>query len=813
MADMRVRLLLDLVNRLSPGAKTAARDIKQVKDAARDLRRERAGDGLAAGLRKVPPAARSASKELRGVGQAARQVSRERGPARLSRDLDKAAASAARLRREMVRSGAADLGAAAGGRGAALLAAGRGALLPLAGAYGGYRAGSAVVRGTVGNSISFEKAMADVRKKVDGMDDPAALAKMERAVSKWAIAYGRTREEVAAMVAEAGAAGVSRADMPEFIRTAIAAATAWDATADQTSNALAKIKAATGWGNKELGEFVDKVNALADAGSAKEMDVVDMFQRAGAAAKAAGVDFDASLAFLTAMNNVAIAPEVASRGFAAFSSRLRTASGQGKKVADGLKDLGLTPKGVEKGMKTNATGTMIDVLERLEKSADKASVAIKIFGREWWDEVARAGQALPEIRKNLAIVRDRKNWDGSAQNSLNIELSTTDKHLKRLSALTSEVGDKLGRWALPAINEGVERIIAGMDLLEKRAADQAQARADRTAEDNTAGRVAAGEALTPEERERMATDAAYRNRIQSRAEAKRTDRANLGITNNMRLGELEREREQISGSIETRRRAGATSEQLAYSLRRLEAILAEIRSLDPSRAPAAVDPRRPADQEERGQADRGEALALQERIIQLESRLRALDSLATLSSNPADRAGFATDKQPFLRRRAAAEAAWRNRIAPGAMAAGTFGLGVGGIPATARPSGAGPGILSFGTSVNGWAQSVRNDLDIDLGPAGMTMMERLTAGIQSGGAAAQAAAGGVKDGITGAFGGADLSGAGAAMMATLESGIRIGGARAVAAAQGVAAQVKAVAGAAGGAARGRINGALHDGVE
>ncbi|MGO4264042.1 phage tail tape measure protein, partial [Lysobacter sp. TAB13] len=137
---------------------------------------------------------------------------------------------------------------------------------------------------------------------------------------------------------------VALQDMPEFVRINLAAATAWDVSADKAGNALAKIRAATGWSNQELELFVDKVNALSDAGAAKEMDVVDMFQRAGAAAKAAGVQFDTSLAFLTAMNNVAIAPEVAARGFNAFGSTLRTATEQQARVDEGLKMIGLSAK-------------------------------------------------------------------------------------------------------------------------------------------------------------------------------------------------------------------------------------------------------------------------------------------------------------------------------------------------------------------------------------------------------------------------------------------------------------------------------------
>lgn len=900
--DMRVKLVLDMVNRLSPGAKAAAKDIKSIQQAAAGLKTEKGADSVAEGLKKIAPAGRQAARELKETRRAAAELKREkgaeavaeglkrvspagrqaardvrnvrtearalateRGPQQLAGGLDKAARSAQRLRREMDATKRAQRefvqkhplggqprpGGAGGpggvgtgkalGLGAAAAAAGRTALMPLAAAYGGYRGVTGGISGTIGQSISFEKAMAEVRKKVEGMDDPAEFAKLERSISKWAITYGRTREEVAALVAEAGAGGITLPDMPEFARVNLAASTAWDVSASQAGNALAKIRAATQWTIPQIEEFVDKVNALADAGSAKEMDVVDMFQRSGAAAKAAGVDFDTALAFLTAMNNVAIAPEVAARGFTAFASKLRTATNQPKKVAQGLKMLGLTAEGVEAGMKTNATETMISVLQKLDNHADKATAAINIFGQEWWDEVARAGQALPEINKALDIVRDPKKHVGSAQKNLDIQLKTTDNHLTRLKALASDVGDRLGRWALPSINEQISRLIREMDALERRAADKKAASEQKAAEEATAGKLATDQPLTAEERARMAQDRVYRQRIERRASEKRTDAVHLGLNDRLRLTELEAERDKLSGSIDARRSAGAGDGELAFSMRRLGEIHDAIRAIDPSRAPAkaATDPRRPADQDERAAPDRSEVMALRERLRQLDQKIAVLQELAATAKNPVDRAGFTADAAPAIARRRQAEAMIRRRLAPTIAATANFratgsqaqGKGWG----DSRPAGwapgspvpaTGPGRLSFGIDgasrvskgqwgdpAASWADKIRSDLDIDLGPAGMTMMDRLTAGLEAGAAGAQAAAGGVKTGIEAALQGADMTAAGQQAMSTYAAGLRAGGDDAVAAAQGVAARVQGALANGGSGGRRGLQGALHDGVD
>ena len=120
--------------------------------------------------------------------------------------------------------------------------------------------------------------------------------------------------------------------------------------------------------------------------------------------------------------------------------------------------LGLSLQKVQRGMKKDATGTILDFLDRLEKSPNKAEAAIKILGQEWWDEAARSGQALPEMLKNLKIIKSGS-WKGSLKQAQQIDLSTTAKQLERAKAMVSEIGDGLMRWALPPINAQLQKVI------------------------------------------------------------------------------------------------------------------------------------------------------------------------------------------------------------------------------------------------------------------------------------------------------------------------------------------------------------------
>lgn len=437
MTELKASLVLQLKNLLRGGIAQVRGELKNLKSEAQGLGSIKGPN--AEGLQRYGRSAREASQAVR------------------------------ELKRQQASLGTAT---ATGASGNTILAgAGRTALV-LGGIYGGAQAVRAGVAGTVGQSISFEKAFAQVRKKVDAPDE-AAFQALEKTINRVAAQYGLARGQVAELVAEAGAAGIAFEDLERFMRLTAKAAVAWDISAPEASQRLAEIKAGTQLTIAQLEELANKINGLGDNSAAKERDIVEMFQRAGSAAKAAGVNFDVTLAALTAVRSTGLQPEVASRWFSAFTGGLRTIEEGTEKSKEGLKLLGLDAKKVAEGMKRDALGTMLDIFDRLQKSPEAATAAIKIFGKEWWDETSRAAQALPELRKQLDFLRSGK-WGGSLDKTLGIELATTANHLERLKALTSEIGDRMGRWALPPINAAIDGMIKKFDELQERLANKRQ---------------------------------------------------------------------------------------------------------------------------------------------------------------------------------------------------------------------------------------------------------------------------------------------------------------------------------------------------
>ncbi|WP_288581695.1 phage tail tape measure protein [uncultured Methylobacterium sp.] len=341
-------------------------------------------------------------------------------------------------------------------------------------AAGGIYVARAAMRATVGEAISFEKAWAEVVKKVNDAPNPEAMQQLQRTVAKTAIDLGLPRNGLAEMTAEAGAAGIKFQDLERYVRLAAKASVGWDMSPREAAQSLAEIKSAGQLTIAEMETLGDKINALGDNSAAKERDIVDMFQRAAEGARLAGSSMDTTLAALTALKSGGMQPEVAARFYQAFTSKLRTAGGEGKaaeKINDALKEIGLNGKKVAQDMARDADTTITQILESIGKHADPVKVAKGLMGEEWWDELAKfTGGSLAEFKKQREFLRDPGNFKGSLTKNLDTQLSTTANHLERLKALTGDIGDRLGRWALPGINRGIQAVIQQMDELDRRRA-------------------------------------------------------------------------------------------------------------------------------------------------------------------------------------------------------------------------------------------------------------------------------------------------------------------------------------------------------
>lgn len=521
MSNLDVSLRLRLVSQLAGPAKEAKRELEGIGTAAKKLDGSKAGK-LAADLAKTKAEAKGAETALQKTAAGAKKLESTKAD-KLARDLAKArteatagmralaqfnsqlqkldgghvdrmvrglrnaTAQSERLARGMRRVRDESRTAGHGGSGGDQGIARRSAAGEGGGALPGIIAGGARMLGAVGagymayrtaaNSVRTvvdqDKAWAEVRKKVNGAT-PDDLGKLEKQLRATARRYGLSISEVFEQAAEAGAAGIDKSDLVKFVELTTKASVGWDTTARETAQRIAEIKAATEMTLPQIDDLANKINALGDNSAAKEADIVEMFHRSGAAARAAGVQYDDTLAILTAIRSTGMQPEVASRWFNAFTFDMAGANAKGGKTKAAWKRLGFDPKDLANGMKTDAAGTIMKVFEAINKleQTKKIEVLSAIFGQGWQDETARAAQAIGEIKKQLDFVRNPTNWQGSLQSNLDIQLSTTANHWERIKTTAADAVNEINRAtaatrAFNAVSDvilgGYEKVLDGAD--------------------------------------------------------------------------------------------------------------------------------------------------------------------------------------------------------------------------------------------------------------------------------------------------------------------------------------------------------------
>ncbi len=486
MTNLDVSIRAKFLNQFGPGAKAAEKDLAAVKRAANDLGKGQTTEKLSTGLAKADTKARATKRAVAELKRETDRLGQTRSSDRVAKDIGeigRAARSSQRdvsaLARELAKTRAGGVGRAGatpekarvGGRGLGVgeIGPGAGAAVGMLGMRAVAPFGAAyLAKKTFDQAVDWDSAWAEVKKKVNDADEPK-FETLEKTVRRLSFELGVGRVELAGLVAEAGAAGIAYGDLERFMVLTGKAAVGWDMTPREASEKLAYTKAAMGYTIDQMDVLANKINALGDNSAAKESDILEMFLRVGAAAREAGVDTDSTLAILTGVRSGGMQPEVVSRWFGALTGGLRTAEQQPKRVQKGLEMLGLTAKGVARGMKTDGVATLLDLFERLEKSPKAVEAATSIFGREWWDETMRAKGGLAEIRKQLAFIHDPKNYQGSLEKTFGVQAGTARNHVAKFQEIVSRVGESLASWTLAPFNAGIDAAIAKMADLQSRA--------------------------------------------------------------------------------------------------------------------------------------------------------------------------------------------------------------------------------------------------------------------------------------------------------------------------------------------------------
>jgi TP901 family phage tail tape measure protein len=307
-----------------------------------------------------------------------------------------------------------------------------------------------------GEAMTFETAMAEVRKAVDVTD--GQFADLERSVLQVSEQTGVAKENLAGLVAEAARSGRPLEELTEFALLAAKGSVAFGMSAEETSAAMSKMGNALELSLPQLYDLGDAINHLADNSASNERDLINFINRTGSTAKIAGLAAEETAAFGAALLAIGVPAEVAGTGFNAFINKISTAEKQGKKFAQGLDALGLSAKELKAALSDDAPEAMLDLLKRIDKlpDADKLGVLTDMFGLEYADDIAKLAGSVDLVGNALELVSDKAARAGSLDKSFAIFDATTQKKIDDTGVALENLAARVGANFTPAIGAAAD---------------------------------------------------------------------------------------------------------------------------------------------------------------------------------------------------------------------------------------------------------------------------------------------------------------------------------------------------------------------
>lgn len=308
------------------------------------------------------------------------------------------------------------------------------------------------------DAVEMESSMSDVAKVVDMTDDE--FADMKNSIVEMSTRIPMSAKGIASIVASAGQAGIAKPELLTFAEEAAKMGVAFDITAEQAGDMMAKWRTAFQMGQSDVVALADKINYLSNNTASTAAQISDVVTRIGPLGEVGGMASGEIAALGASMVGSGVQSEVAATGIKNLILGMTAGAGVTKSQAAAFEALGLSSVDMAKKMQTDAKGAIIEVLTAL-KGLDKdrqANVLSDLFGKESIGAIAPLLSNLEGLQKNFSLVGDSSQYSGSmlkeyaarsktAKNSMELlknagtatSIAIGDAMLPTLKALTAEL--------------------------------------------------------------------------------------------------------------------------------------------------------------------------------------------------------------------------------------------------------------------------------------------------------------------------------------------------------------------------------------
>lgn len=288
----------------------------------------------------------------------------------------------------------------------------------------------------VEGAAKYEEAIADIAKVVEAT--PAQIEELSDSLLAMSRRVPVAADGLAAISAEAGAAGIALEDLEQFTEQVAVAVVAFEVPAARVGEIMAKLGNQFKFTTDDMGHFNDTVNHLSNNMAAKAGEILNFTNRASGAAAFLGLTADQLAGAGAALIAAGVVPETAARGFNALATRIQT---DVKGIDEELHNIGLTNAELKRMLAEDGDAALVELFERLSTLPieDQAHALKRLVGQDFSDDFSKLVNNPELLKEAMAFANDEAGKLGSAMKEYNARADTSIAKWQRMKGIFKSV--------------------------------------------------------------------------------------------------------------------------------------------------------------------------------------------------------------------------------------------------------------------------------------------------------------------------------------------------------------------------------------
>lgn len=316
----------------------------------------------------------------------------------------------------------------------------------------------------VSAAADFEKHMLGVAKQVPGARDgmgrlTGVYRDMKNEVREMSRILPLTTNQIADMYTAGARMSVPTEQLRGFVETAARMSVSFEVEPSELADKMGKIANIYGIPIPKIERLGDVINYLDDNAISKGSDIIEVLSRVSGTTKTVGMSSNDAAALGSTFLSLGSTAEIAATATNAVIRELAIATAQPKRFQEGLKAVGMSAKDVQRGMATDATGTIQKVLDALNKlpQEKRLEIATQLFGKEYSDDVSKLAVGVEEYRRQLRLANSEE-AKGSMAREFAAQMDTFNAKFALAKNVVKDLAVGIGIALIPGLNSVLDTV-------------------------------------------------------------------------------------------------------------------------------------------------------------------------------------------------------------------------------------------------------------------------------------------------------------------------------------------------------------------